>query len=249
MKITILGSGTLQPTSERNCPGYLVQLNNTNILFDSGSGTLKQLANIGLNAKDIDFIFYSHLHPDHCGDLIPILFAKIHTECSPRKRLTIKGPPGFLDFYENLNKAFSRWINIENEYLDLSEYEQDTTEFDQFSIKILPVQHSNNSYGFKLIFKEKSITYSGDTEYCENLVILCKNTNAAIIECAHNDRDKVIGHMTPSEILKVILESEVKRVILTHFYQNADNINILDNFRDIKDTVVERAQDLKIIQL
>ena len=68
MKLTVLGSGCLLPVPGRGNSGYLLQTENHHILIDGGSGTLRRMADFGLNYRHIDYIVYTHLHPDHTLD-------------------------------------------------------------------------------------------------------------------------------------------------------------------------------------
>ena len=74
MKLTILGSGTCIPYSRRGPSGYCLRLRESSLMLDCGSGSSSKLAAAGINYLDIDHIFFSHLHPDHTGDLVPFLF-------------------------------------------------------------------------------------------------------------------------------------------------------------------------------
>ena len=69
MKLTILGSGTATPLLYRNCAGYLLEVEDKKLLFDSGTGTIRRLLEIKTDLFDIEHIFYSHLHNDHINDL------------------------------------------------------------------------------------------------------------------------------------------------------------------------------------
>ena len=40
---------------------------------------------VGITYQDIDLLLYTHIHPDHISDLVPILFACKYTEL-PRER-------------------------------------------------------------------------------------------------------------------------------------------------------------------
>ncbi len=116
MQITILGSGTLVPTGVRGPAGYAVETDGTTFLLDGGSGTLRRLAEAGIDYRAIDHLFYSHVHPDHTGDLIPFLFAQRHIPppAAPRARdLTVHGPRGFAAFYRQLALIYGRWVEGE----------------------------------------------------------------------------------------------------------------------------------------
>ncbi|MBT8358194.1 MAG: MBL fold metallo-hydrolase, partial [Deltaproteobacteria bacterium] len=75
LNVTILGSGTCVPSLKRSSCSILLDVNGSKLLFDSGPGTMKRLLEVGTTIFDISFIFYSHLHPDHTGELVTFLFA------------------------------------------------------------------------------------------------------------------------------------------------------------------------------
>ncbi|MBW1879464.1 MAG: MBL fold metallo-hydrolase, partial [Deltaproteobacteria bacterium] len=75
MRFIVLGSGTFLPDPARGPAGFLVQFGERTWLVDGGSGTLRRCAQAGVDPRRLDGGFYSHRHPDHCADLVPLLFA------------------------------------------------------------------------------------------------------------------------------------------------------------------------------
>ncbi len=65
MKLSILGSGKAYPHPKRNAPAYHLSCDNQSFLIDCGSGTLHQLARMGLDVYALDGIFITHFHMDH----------------------------------------------------------------------------------------------------------------------------------------------------------------------------------------
>src|SRR3989338_8959037 len=108
MILTILGSGTCVPDKNRNPQGYMIEAGKELLLFDSGSGTLQQIAKAGADFMRINHIFYSHLHPDHTSDMIPILQARYVSIKYLGKEaaggLNLYGPQGFPDFYKRIRE-------------------------------------------------------------------------------------------------------------------------------------------------
>ena len=103
MEIIIIGSGTGVPSLRRGSPATVIRVGDHLLLLDSGSGTLRRLLEAGVDFRDVDYLFYSHFHPDHTSDLVPFLFASNYGSEEVRRRgLTIIGPPGMADFYEKL---------------------------------------------------------------------------------------------------------------------------------------------------
>ena len=99
MELIILGSGTGIPSLTRGSPAALVTAGDTSVLLDSGSGTLQRLLQAGMTYKDVDDILYSHIHPDHVADLVPLIFACKYKEEPREKDLLILGGKGFRDYF------------------------------------------------------------------------------------------------------------------------------------------------------
>jgi len=119
MKLTILGSGTCIPHKQRGSSGYLLEMSESKILLDCGAGTAWKLQKIGVDYLAIDHIFFSHLHPDHTGDLVPFLFATKYSHNRKReKSLFLWGGKGFIKFFDALKKAYSNWIVPKHLVLD-----------------------------------------------------------------------------------------------------------------------------------
>jgi len=218
MRITVLGAGTLQPTSERGCPGYLVEIGNKKILLDAGSGTLRQLARCRYRAGEIDYIFFTHLHPDHTGDMIPLLFAKKYDDSVNPNDILIYGPSGFKAHFDALYDIYREWISSERYSIQIQEYNTGRLEFPGWHITAFPVEHTDNSFGFKVAEHNTIFAYSGDTGFCPGLINLCEDADLAVIECSFPDELKVKGHLSPSEAGRAAQSAHVKRLILTHMY-------------------------------
>lgn len=107
MEITFLGSGTGFPNKNRASPGILLKLPKLNILWDSGPGTMRQLAKLNLTTNDIDIIMFTHLHPDHTIDLIDFLFSAKY-QVVPGTR-TVRGKSN-----KSLPKALNQFITWYN---------------------------------------------------------------------------------------------------------------------------------------
>jgi ribonuclease BN (tRNA processing enzyme) len=72
VRLTVLGSSGTYPTPGRPASGYLVDHAGTTVWLDVGPGTLPALM-AGPGVGVVDAIVLSHVHPDHCADLFPLL--------------------------------------------------------------------------------------------------------------------------------------------------------------------------------
>ena len=73
MKLTVLGSGTNVPHPKRSASGYWLETAAGTILLDCGPAAPLRMAQEGLNWAELDAIWISHFHLDHCGGLAPVL--------------------------------------------------------------------------------------------------------------------------------------------------------------------------------
>lgn len=71
--ITILGSNSALPTSERYPTAQMLNVSERFFLIDCGEGTQIQLRKNKVKFTKIDHIFISHLHGDHCFGLIGLI--------------------------------------------------------------------------------------------------------------------------------------------------------------------------------
>ena len=250
MQLTVLGSGTFQPTPERGCSGYLIEIGEKKILLDAGSGVLRQLSKVNLFVEDIDIIVLTHLHIDHTGDLAPLLFAKHNIVKNNKRDLSLLGPPGFKKFFSLLNVVYKGSIKPEDYVLNVQEYNESSINFGDFSITFLPVMHTEDSYGVRIEDNDGgTLAYSGDTDYCDNLITLCRKSDVAVIECSFQDNQKLSGHMTPSEVGKAAHLAECKRVLLTHIYPIADVKKLLSSCSLYYHGTIGIAEELKTMTI
>ncbi len=252
MKLTILGSGTCVPYTERGSSGYALEIPGAGILLDCGSGVLWKLARAGISYLDIGHIFLSHLHPDHTGDLVPFLFATKYAFGSPygskrEKPLALWGGPGFLEFFDALKNAYKDWILPEG--LSVGELGEGARDFGGFTLRAARVPHIESSLAYRIEAEGKTLAYSGDTDYSDALIELARGSDALIIECAlPDDESKRSGHLTPGEVIDTANRSGAKRVIVTHLYPVCDEMKTVERIRKSVRAEVTEARDLLQIE-
>ncbi len=254
ISLTILGSGTCVPSLRRSSCSVLMKLKENTLLFDTGAGTMRRLLEAGFEIFDVSFIFYSHFHPDHTGELVSFLFSNKYPDGTRRQiPITFVAGKGFLSFYEKLKLAYGSWIELDPDLLNILELENnayDTRVFDDFTVESLPVAHNDESIAYKITSTGgKSIVYSGDTDFSENLVTLSKDVDLLICEAALPDDLKVKGHLTPSLAGEISKQANVGKLVLTHFYPECDHVDIENECRKTYDGPLILAEDLMKIEL
>jgi len=249
MKLTILGSGTCVPNKKRGSSGYLLETPDSKSLLDCGGGTTWKLEKIGVNYLEIDHIFFSHIHPDHTGDLVPFLFATKYSHFKEREKpLYLWGGKGFTSFMDSLKKVYGNWI--EPDKLNIDELKGGSGTFEDFKITAVKVPHIDSSQAYKIESCGKTLVYSGDTDFSESLINLSHKADLLIIECAlANESLKMKGHLTPNEVVKTINEAKPKKVVVTHLYPECDEEKVVETIRNNVDCEVIEAQDLLEVEI
>jgi len=249
LRVTILGAGTLVPHPERGAPGLAVTTGKETLLFDSGSGTLYRAARAWLDWREISHIFYTHYHPDHTLDLVSFLFASNYTPNAERiEDLNIYGPCGLNEFYKALGAA---WPSVvpKNFRLNLRELAAgETVESGSgWVVQTALVAHGDTgALAYRVTSDTRSVVYSGDTEYCPALVSLARGADLLVCECSADDAHQVPGHLSPSGVTRVIRESGVRRVLLTHVYPPLNPAELARICAQNTGASVEAARDMSI---
>ena len=254
VKLTILGSGTCVPSLTRSSCSGLVEFGDNKILLDMGAGTMRRLLEAGVSPHEITMIFFSHLHPDHIAELTPFLFSsKYGNQGKVRKPFIIVAGRGFQWFYDNLQKAFGHWIVLDPgimTFKELDNFRPDKIDMNGFSLSSCPVDHSSESVALRINMPAgKSLVYSGDTDYCDDLIELADGTDILLCECAMPNEMKTSGHLTPSEAGNIARKSRVKHLVLTHFYPECEEVDIIAQCKKNYDGKITEAVDLMKINI
>lgn len=246
----VLGSGTGVPSLRRGSPGLLLISESSNVLIDSGPGTLRRMLEAGVTYQDIDLLLYTHIHPDHVSDLVPFLFACKYSHLPREKNLLCVGGPGFEDYFEKLKKIHGSWIEPHSYQLKIKETSQRPFLFRDLKISSKPMAHIPESVGYRIEFKDgKSMAVSGDTDYCQNIVDLAFQVDLLVSECSFPDGQKVEGHLTPSLVGRIGSESRCRKLLLTHLYPVCDEFDILKQCRETYRKEIILGEDLMRIEI
>jgi ribonuclease BN (tRNA processing enzyme) len=249
-ELIILGSGTGVPSLRRGFPGLVLISESSKVLVDSGSGTLRKMLEVGITYRDIDLLLYTHIHPDHISELVPILFACKYADLPRQEDLLCVGGPGFKHYFDQLKKLYGPWIEPQSYHLAIKETSQLPFLFNDIKIFSKPMAHISESVGYRIEFKDgRSIAISGDTDYCRNIIDLALGVDLLILECSFPDGKKVEGHLTPSLAGRIALESSCKRLLLTHLYPICDQSGILKQCRQVYNGEIILAEDLMRIKI
>jgi len=247
--VTVLGSGTCVPSLQRSSCSVLMQIGTTRLLFDSGPGTMRRLLEAKTTIFDLDYVFYSHFHPDHSAELVPLIFATKYPDSNRRQfPLTIVAGRGLTEFVAGLKDVYGKWIELADGFLAYMELDSNcpaSRKFPDFAVDSVPVDHNPESIAYRITSADgSSVVYSGDTDFSENLIGLARDADLLICESALPDSMPVKGHLTPSGAGEIATRAGVHQLVLTHFYPDCETVDITQECRKTYSGPLRLAEDL-----
>lgn len=230
MEITVVGSGTVVPRLARRQSCVVVETGGEMLVFDLGSGAVRGMLHAGLDPFSTDRVFITHFHPDHTVDLVPLLFAIKYGATEPRTRpLPLTGPEPFESFWNSLTEVYGEWIHGDDYPMPVSELPHECpspVDLPGCRLSWAPAEHRPESIAYRLESEGRAFVYTGDTEYSGSVVELARGAHTLLIECSFPDDNPVPGHLTPSGVARIASEAGVERVVLTHVYPAADELDL-----------------------
>lgn len=257
MKLTIVGcSGSFPgPASPASC--YLLTAHDGErpwrVLLDLGSGALGAVQKY-MDLEDIDAIFLSHLHPDHCMDLCGLHVA-VHwaPEGWNRDRISVYGPA---DTADRLATAYGLELDPGmHEDFDFKHWvEREPVTVGPFEVTPYSVNHPTpEAYALRIevtefdgsgVDRTVTVAYSGDTDSCLGLEDAARDSHLFLCEAAFEEgRDDAIKdvHLTGKRAGEAATAANAKRLLLTHLPVWTDANKILEEARGSYDKDVSVA--------
>jgi len=152
MKLTILGSSSALPTSERYPSAHVLHAHERYFLIDCGEGTQMQLRKNHIRFGKINHIFISHLHGDHVFGLYGILSTfSLMGRINP---LHLYAPENYNLILQSHLNDFDIHLNYDIDFVPLKGKDPVKILDDKFiTVTSFPLEHRIPSFGF--IFREK----------------------------------------------------------------------------------------------
>jgi ribonuclease Z len=150
--LTILGSSSATPTSDRNPTAQLLAHGEKLFLIDCGEGTQVSLRRMHIHFQRIKHIFISHLHGDHFYGLIGLI-SSMHL-LGRTKPLFIYGPPILKEILDLQLKASLTTLLYPLEFRETQADKPEVIfEDNLISVSSFPMLHRIPTTGF--LFREK----------------------------------------------------------------------------------------------
>jgi len=164
-------------------------------------------------------VVVSHLHGDHFGGL-PFLLLDAQLLNKRVRPFFLFAPPGIRErlsaaqevLFPGSSSALLRFA------LEISEMTAgQRSAGDGFAVTPFAADHSAGApcFSLRIDCEGKTVTYSGDTAWCENLAAASRGADLFVCECSTYDRP-LKGHLDYATLAPKLAGIGAKRVIITH---------------------------------
>jgi ribonuclease BN (tRNA processing enzyme) len=182
MRFTVLGGCGAWPEAGQACSGFLVEEDGFRLVLDLGYATVPRLLE-RVAADQVDAVFISHGHPDHCADLNPLLRARALRE-DPAPPLPVYAPPGALDAVLALDRP-----GMLAAAYTLHEFTAgDSLGIGPFAVTTRLLPHWLPNAGVRLAAGGAAIAYTGDSGPAAEIAELARGAGLLVAEASYVDR-------------------------------------------------------------
>lgn len=267
MELQILGSVSPFCALDKNCPGYLITDGQNKILLDCGPG-ITRLMDMGNILENLTIII-SHLHKDHYGSLLELGYASYvyYNLGYLNERIDIYIPNTDKIYVDDYYKDNDGWCNRrkiktnipdytyltnfgEEQYFNINDYnETDKFRIGDIKISFRKTQHNLTNYAIMLEKGDYKLCYSGDTGYDESLCKFFANADLLICESTFLKGQHRNGnnHLYAYEAAKLAKLSNVRQLMLTHFWPTIDKELYRKEAAEIFENTIVAEEGKKLI--
>ena len=233
MQLIVLGCRSGMPADGQPSSGYLVECGSTRVLLDCGPGIATALSGV-LSPTELDAVVITHLHLDHCYDLLPvgksILSATMQFPGGPRARAGALRPVPLL-VPSGARELFPRWASLfpvttmplldqafERAYT-VHEYEPgEEIEVADVTVGLHGLRHAVRNCGVRVVGGGRTLAYTGDTGVTDAAVKLAAGADLFLSEASLSETDRTEhGHLSAGDAGRIAAEAAVRELALTHF--------------------------------
>lgn len=240
VKITLLGTGNAFHDDGFAHQSILLETTGLHFCVDCGSTAVMNMVKYGFRPADLDGILLTHFHGDHIAG-IPFLLLRLQRD---DHRTRIIGPAGTRDRITRLVDLLYPGSELA-EQADFEEVPSAATRYtvcDGLVVDIIQMIHSEESIGYRIYLRGKTIAVSGDTAWTESLIHLCSRADVAFLECTAVDN--LEEHITVREIRDNIDRLDAGVVGFVHTSQQVRDA--LSSWNHPRIRVLEDGDELRL---
>lgn len=229
VRLTVLGACGAWPDAGQACSGFLVEHDGFRLLVDLGYAVVPRLLGL-VDAGQVDAVYISHGHPDHCADLNPLLRARALRD-DPADPLPVYTLPGALGAV----LALDRPGMLDSAYT-LHEFSAgDTFDIGPFRAETRLLPHFLPNAGLRLTVDGQVLAYTGDTGPSPEIATLARDASLLLAEATFVDEVPSDSHAYLSSARQAGQHASaagVGRLLLTHLQPGTDPDAAVDAARE-----------------
>jgi ribonuclease BN (tRNA processing enzyme) len=234
MRLVVLGSGTSVFHPRRAAAGFWLETENGSILLDCSGDAPHRMAQENLDWINLDAVWISHLHLDHCAGLAPFLFGlrsatRIDRRAKPLRIFSCEGIKKLLEAIDESHnyKLFQQGFAIEIQEIAPSDTANSFEIVKGVKAETFPTPHRRESLAIRLTdTRGATVVYSSDTGYSENLAQFAGGVDLLILECSFYRNKPVSTHLELAEAMRLAELAEPRQLLLTHLYPEWDAVDL-----------------------
>lgn len=222
MRLTILGSNGTYATPGRPTSGYLLRQEGTSVWIDTGSGTFAALQGV-MDFNSIDALIVSHVHADHCIDLLGFYHA-VRYGGRPRTGIPTYVPAGLAERLKGFLGDPDHGIG---ETLDFRVLDDDArVSVGGIELSFAATDHPVPTLGVRAQSGSgRVLAYSADTGPEGEWPRIALNADLFVCEATYQglaDDKPWPHHLTAGEAGRIAREVEARTLMLTHIWPALD---------------------------
>jgi len=251
MKLVVLGSGTANPHPRRSSAAFWLEVGGHKVMLDFGASALHRVAQEGLDWPNIDAVWISHFHLDHCGGLPAYLFASRRSpDLHERKKpLHLIGGTGFRQLVERFDQISNHKLLDQPFPLEIREVEplEKFVMLPGMNAIAMSTPHTDESMAIRIEDTDgTTLVYTSDTGFGKGVAAFAREVDLLIIESSYLRDKKTPKHLELAEAIYLIRKARPKRAMLTHFYAEWDDVDFSSEVANLapKCEVIEAVDGL-----
>ena len=215
--LTVLASGSTNPTADRFGSAFLLSVDGQHLMFDCGPSATSQLVRAGVRPTEVDYLFFTHHHYDHDVDYPCFLLCRWDQGAGLERPLTVRGPTlteRFTDQLIGVGGAFEHdWRARTENPMSLSAFvarggslprrppSADALDVGpglvvghgSWEVHAAPAVHAQpwlDSLAYRFESPAGSVVFTGDTEPCDSVVDLARGADVLVSMC-YDDEERM----------------------------------------------------------
>jgi ribonuclease BN (tRNA processing enzyme) len=218
----VLGKSPSWQDADGACSGYLVEQEGFRLLLDCGNGVFAKLRAV-IDYLEVDALLVTHLHSDHCYDVIPFGYALSTGPRAGQAHPPLYGPPGSPESWQTLSTGLG-WAPMLPLAFELHAYDEaDALQLGPLTLRFCAVPHYVPTFAVEITTPQAPgsgrFVFGADCTANDELVTFMRGADLAMLEATLLDPEDpaAAGHLTARQAGEHARTADVGRLVATHY--------------------------------